>query len=187
MKKAKKILLLVLCAALLVGATITGTVAYLTSKAQVTNTFTVGNVTITMDEAKVNEYGVAETGAARVTANTYKLVPGHTYTKDPTIHVAADSENCYLFVQITKGTNFTLNGMTGWTLIDATTNVWAYDTIATKGQDVKVFDSITYAADATSANITPAENDLVVVAYAIQADTLSGKNAAEIWGLFTNK
>ena len=53
MKKAKKILALVLCVLLLIGATIAGTVAYMTSKDHtVTNTFSVGNVTITMDEAR---------------------------------------------------------------------------------------------------------------------------------------
>ena len=42
MKKAKKILALLLCAVLLVGATIAGTVAYLTDEKAVVNTFTVG-------------------------------------------------------------------------------------------------------------------------------------------------
>ena len=47
MKKAKKVLLLALCAVLLVGATIAGTVAYLTSTTtEVKNTFTAGKVQI---------------------------------------------------------------------------------------------------------------------------------------------
>ena len=43
MKNAKKVLLLVLCAVLLVGASVAGTVAYLTATDSVENTFTVGN------------------------------------------------------------------------------------------------------------------------------------------------
>ena len=50
MKKAKKVLTLLLCAALLVGATITGTLAFLTQTTEtVTNTFTVGKVQLGED------------------------------------------------------------------------------------------------------------------------------------------
>ncbi|MBQ3062404.1 MAG: hypothetical protein IJD03_01960, partial [Clostridia bacterium] len=98
MKNTKKALLMTLCAVMLVAASVMGTMAYLTSTTGVvTNTFTVGKVGITLDEAKVTEYGVKD-GDTRVMANTYKLVPGHTYVKDPTVHVAADSEESYLFV-----------------------------------------------------------------------------------------
>ena len=54
MKNAKKVLLLALCAILLVGATIAGTVAYLTSQKTDTYTFTVGKVSITLTEDKIN-------------------------------------------------------------------------------------------------------------------------------------
>ena len=57
MKKAKKILVLVMSACLLVAVTIGATVAYLTDDDTVTNTFTVGNVQITLDEADVYEFG----------------------------------------------------------------------------------------------------------------------------------
>lgn len=100
-KKLRKLLTLVSCAVLLVCVTVVGTVAYLTSTTNtVTNTFTVGKVAITLDEAKVNEYGVPEEGAARVKENSYKLMPGHTYTKDPTVHVAADSEESYVYMSV---------------------------------------------------------------------------------------
>ena len=79
MKKTRKILLMAACAVLLVCISVGATVAYLTSVDSVTNTFTVGKVAITLDEAKVTEYGVAVEGAARVKANTYKLIPGHEY------------------------------------------------------------------------------------------------------------
>ena len=94
----KKSIALVMMAVLLVAASVMGTLAYLTSKDTVKNTFTVGKVKITLDEAKVNEYGEADTPASRVKENTYKLIPGHAYTKDPTVHFAAGSEAGYLFV-----------------------------------------------------------------------------------------
>lgn len=98
MKKAKKIVALLLCAVLLVGATIAGTVAYLTSQDQVVNTFTVGNVQIYLDEIDYdNSKTDPEEGVTgRDKANEYHLLPGHEYAKDPTVTVLANSEECYV-------------------------------------------------------------------------------------------
>ena len=101
MKTKSKALLLTLCAVLLVAASVMGTMAYLTSTDKVENTFTVGSVKITLDEAKVTTDGKPVEGAARVAENSYKLMPGHTYTKDPTIHVDAASEDCFIRAKVT--------------------------------------------------------------------------------------
>ena len=101
MKTKSKALLLTLCAVLLVTASVLGTIAFLTSTASVENTFTVGSVKITLDEAKVTPDGKPVANAARVTENSYKLMPGHTYTKDPTIHVDAASEDCFIRAKVT--------------------------------------------------------------------------------------
>lgn len=110
MKKFKA-LLVVACALLLVAASVFGTMAYLTSTDEVKNTFTVGKVKITLDEAQVNADGkpikkdgtivtnVAE--AERVKGNSYKLLPGHSYTKDPTVTVEAGSEASYVRQMVT--------------------------------------------------------------------------------------
>jgi len=95
MKTTKKALLFTFCAVLLVVASVLGTMAYLTSSEKVTNTFTVGNVNITLDEADVNEAGELET-SERVKGNTYHLLPGHTYIKDPTVTVLDGSEKSYV-------------------------------------------------------------------------------------------
>lgn len=101
MKKKILALALVFCLALALG--IGGTLAYLTSTDTVTNTFTVGNVSIKLDEAKVGTDGKALTGdsAERVKENSYKLMPGHTYDKDPTVTVNAGSEESYIKVVVT--------------------------------------------------------------------------------------
>lgn len=99
MKKFKA-LLVVACALLLVAASVFGTMAYLTSTDTVTNTFTVGNVAIKLDEASVNTDGSLVEGAARVKANSYKLLPGHTYHKDPTVTVEAGSEDSYVRMKV---------------------------------------------------------------------------------------
>lgn len=100
MKKFKA-LLVVACALLLVAASVFGTMAYLTSTDTVTNTFTVGKVNIKLDEAKVDADGKPVTPAERVKENSYKLLPGHTYTKDPTVTVEAGSEASYVRQMVT--------------------------------------------------------------------------------------
>lgn len=183
MKTTKKALLLALCAVLLVVSTVFATMAYLTSTTQVVkNTFTVGNVKITLDEAKVNEYGVKD-GDTRVTENTYKLMPGHTYTKDPTIHVDANSEDCWLFVKIvdeiaeiqdvTTVESQMLNN--GWKKLEG--NVWYYESIVSKGTDVKVFENFKVLGDANVANYNG--KTITVIGYAVQADGFT--YASDAW------
>lgn len=101
MKTSMKALTLVLCAVLLVCASVMGTLAYLKSTTDVVkNTFTVGKVAIKLDEAPVDEYGKVVSGN-RCNANTYKLMPGHTYTKDPMVTVMAESETSYIRMMVT--------------------------------------------------------------------------------------
>lgn len=100
MKTKSKALLMTLCAVLLVAASVLGTMAYLTSTDEVENTFTVGNVKITLDEAKVSADGTLN-GTDRVKGNEYKLMPGHTYVKDPTVTVKAPSVDSYVRMKVT--------------------------------------------------------------------------------------
>ena len=177
----KKKLMTVLALVLVIALSVAGTYAYLTSQASVKNTFTVGNVSITMDEAAVNEYGEklndkgtvaveGDTLAARRDANEYKLVPSHTYVKDPTIHVGATSEDCYLFVEITNdlGNKATINGRTGWTQVAEGSNVYYYNTKVSANANVVVFESFTFANDGDPAAFENAS--IVIKACAVQAD-----------------
>lgn len=101
MKTKSKALLLTLCAVLLVAASVLGTMAYLTSTDTVTNTFTVGKVEIKLDEAKAHRGRYPVESAAGVTENSYKLMPGNTYTKDPTVTVLKGSEDSYVRMKVT--------------------------------------------------------------------------------------
>lgn len=181
-KKLRKLLTLVSCAVLLVCVTVAGTVAYLTSTTNVVeNTFAVGKVAITLDEAKVDEYGVPVEGADRVAKNNYKLMPGHTYTKDPTIHVQSGSEVSYLFVKVVDGIAAIQDATTianqmstnGWVKLDAegVENVYYYNKTVdarTAAQDVKVFETFKVKSDANVSTYTGAT--ITVQAYAVQAD-----------------
>lgn len=97
----KKTVAFVLAMVLVFAVTVGITVAYLTSTDNVKNTFTVGSVKINLDEAKVNTDGTAVTPAERVKANEYKLMPGHTYIKDPTVTVLKGSEESYVRMKVT--------------------------------------------------------------------------------------
>lgn len=101
MKTKRRALLLTLCAVLLVVASVMGTMAYLADSKTVTNTFTIGQVKIDLDEAKVDTNGNPVTPAERVQANEYKLMPGHTYIKDPTVTVKEGSEDSYVRMKVT--------------------------------------------------------------------------------------
>lgn len=105
-KTKTKALLMSLCAVLLVAASVLGTMAYLTDSMDVKNTFTVGNVAIKLDEAKVDEMGNLVknqdgTLAERVPGNAYKLLPNHTYVKDPTVTVLKPSVESYVRMKVT--------------------------------------------------------------------------------------
>lgn len=224
MKTRGKAALAMISATLLICASVMGTMAYLTSQAtEVRNTFTVGeNVTIILDEAKVDQNGVADAETdtdgetVRVNANSYKLMPGHSYTKDPTVHVTG--EDCYVFVKVENDIS-TLEKIgdttiakqmesKGWQPVTGAYNVYYYSEakgegenktyspkIAKKGVDLTVFERFTLKDDLTSDNlegfaaetdkdtgkITAGSKDIVINAYAIQADGFADKTAEQIW------
>lgn len=75
----KKITAIFLCVALVAIAIVGASLAYFTDTKTATNTFTMGNVQITLDETNVN-------GQGRVTSNEYNTYPGAVVTKDPIVH-----------------------------------------------------------------------------------------------------
>ena len=208
MKTKSKALLLTLCAVLLVAASVMGTMAYLTSTDKVENTFTVGNVKITLDEAKVNTDGTPVTPAERVKANEYKLLPGHTYTKDPMVTVLNGSEASYIKMTVTFSKASALDAIfapTGADLIsifngydsanwiykdntkDAnadtrTYEFWYKETVGAPTADVALdalFDSITVPGTITNEQLATIEGMTITVnAYAIQADGFANADAA---------
>lgn len=190
MKKKTKALMLVLCAVLLVTASVLGTMAYLTSTDKVVNTFTVGKVAITLDEAKVNADGTPVTGAARVKANAYHLLPGHGYTKDPTVHVQANSEDSFIFVKVENGIANYEDSPTiaeqiihrGWTPLDGVENVY-YKTYTKSAEitNLPVFGHFTiadHANDTDGWNNFSAETKVTVTAYAVQTSGFNSETDA---------
>lgn len=212
MKTAKKAMLMTLCAIILVVATVFGTMAYLTSDDEVVNTFTVGNVAIKLDEAPVDENGAAVSGD-RVKANSYKLLPGHTYDKDPMVTLLKGSETSYVKMTVTFSKASALDAIfapTGADLTsifndydsknwiykdntkDATADTrtyefWYKEAVGASTADVALdalFDSITVPGNITKEQLATIEGMTITVnAYAIQADGFA--DAAAAWAAFT--
>ena len=212
MKTTKKALLLTLCAVLLVAASVLGTMAYLTSTDEVQNTFTVGQVSIKLDEAKANTDGTLVEGADRVKANSYKLLPGHTYAKDPMVTVLNGSESSYIKMTVTfskaneldaifdpDGATLTtiFNGYdsSNWTYKGNTKNAaddtrtyefWYKEAVAAPDGNVALdalFDSITVPGSITNEQLKTIERMTITVnAYAIQADGFA--DAADAWSKY---
>lgn len=234
--KKTKILLTLVCAVLLVAASVMGTLAYLkAATGTVTNTFTVGNVGFDtelndgLDEALTDAYGNPgkmvgndkktfqkvddKKNADRVDGNKYTLIPGHTYTKDPTVHMSATSEDAYLFVTVSNGISAIEAKDTiadqmeklGWVQVKdgdaaventyiyygttttnngdgtSTTTVNKTKTPVHKNDDITVFNTFTLDSEADVSTCGNAQ--IVIKAYAIQADGLADKSDFELWQL----
>lgn len=101
----KKTLALLLVLVMIFGISVGGTIAYLTDKEAVTNTFTVGNVKIKLTETKI-ENGVVtndriQGSATETVGNQYHLLPGLSYKKDPMVTIVEGSEESYIRMIVT--------------------------------------------------------------------------------------
>lgn len=92
-----KPLAILLALTLLVGCAVGGTLAWLTAQTEeVTNTFTVGDINIKLEETVDDEF---------------HFVPGDKLAKDPKVTVNPNSEACYLFVKVTVANNSATDDM----------------------------------------------------------------------------
>lgn len=169
----KKTLALVLALTLLVAGVVGGTLAWLTDQTdEVKNTFTVGDINI----------GLTETTA------DYKMVPGNTIAKDPTVTVKANSEACWLFVQVTESTDLkdfiTYAIAEGWTALPGVDGVYYREVPASAADQtfsVLAGDAVTVKSDVTRTMLETAKTDaptLTFKAYAIQKDHFATADAA---------
>lgn len=168
----KKTLALVLALTLLVAGVVGGTLAWLTDQtAEVKNTFTVGDINIGLTE----------------TTTDYKMVPGNTIAKDPTVTVKAESEACWLFVKVTESENLdtfiTYAIAEGWTELQdgvyyrevPASNVDQTFSVL-KGDAVTVKDTVTKAMLTAKDFANPT---LTFKAYAVQKDNVA--SASDAW------
>ena len=78
----------IMLALVVIGSSVSGTVAWLVSKSESTvSTFTLGDINITLAES---DFG----------SQPIKIIPGIDIKKDPKVTVMANSEACWLFVKV---------------------------------------------------------------------------------------
>lgn len=170
----KKTLALVLALTLLVAGVVGGTLAWLTDQtAEVKNTFTVGDINISLTE----------------TTTDYKMVPGNTIAKDPTVTVKANSEACWLFVKVTESENLdafiTYAIAEGWTALPGVDGVYYREVPASAADQtfsVLKGDAVTVNNTVTKAMLTAkdfANPTLTFKAYAVQKDNVA--SASDAW------
>lgn len=158
------------------AASVGGTIAWLTDKTDaVTNTFTVGDINITLTET---------------TGETYKVIPGKDITKDPKVTVLKGSEACWLFVKVEKNNKWndklSFEIADGWTELTAGSGIYYRSvedlTAATTDQAFPVLknDKVTVDNTLTKGEITTGnEPKLTFTAYAIQKE--GSADAAAAW------
>ena len=190
MKKITKILLLVVCVATLLVGAVAGTYAWLVaSTAPVENTFTFGNINITLTETK----GTKTDDAGR--QYEFKILPGKTVPKDPTVTVLAGSEKCYLFFKVEEENGFSTyidyEIADGWTALDEKNHPGVYYRIVEENGENQPFNIIKDDQVEVNSDITKQQIDGMVsagtlpamsfVAYAVQFEGVN--DAATAWGI----
>ena len=183
MKMNRKKILVPLLVLALVVTTIGGTLAWLKYQTTpVVNTFTVGNVNLTLEESEELDL---------------KMIPGKEIKKDPVVKLTEGSEDAYLFVKVDKTENFdtymTYGMAAGWTKLNGVSgvnNVW-YRT-ATAGESFKVLlndkvvvkDSVTNELMKEAGTSAP---KLTFTGYAVQKakDNNTSFTPAEAWAAAT--
>lgn len=180
-----KIAALIAAIVLVIGCTAGGTVAWLVSKpAAIVNVFTVGNINAELAE----------------TEKEFKIVPGVDIAKDPVATVKANSEDCYLFVQLTE------KNWPAFTEADNTTRKVKYEIAdgwtklkdgvyyreVTKKDTDQPFDvlkgnRVTVSNTLTKENADAITGDpkLTVAVYAVQKEGMG--SAADAWAAATAK
>lgn len=181
----KKTLITILATVLVCCCVVGGTLAWLVASTQtVTNTFTVGNVSITLTETGAN----ADNGYAQ----DFKMIPGNTINKDPKVTVAEGSEKCWLFVKVEKANNpdtyLDYSVDSSWKELDGVEGVY-YIQNATAGSEYPVLtdNKVTVKSALTAADMAAANANkpgLKFTAYAAQADNLT--TAAAAWNAVQN-
>ncbi len=176
----KKLLSLVLALTLVGVVGIGATLAYFTDKSDVTNTFTMGHVDITLTEKEVvfdeatGEYVESEDAIDEDGLEFADVMPGQTVPKTPVIAVEDGSEDAYIRAKIEIGgltdeqaaqllAGIAINE--GWTLTDG---YYYYNVAVTENTKVELFNTVTIPG-AWGNEMADAEFNVQVYAEAIQA------------------
>ncbi len=147
-----------------------GTIAYLTDETDtITNTFTVGNVDITLTEEGAKDH-----------AQNFHVYPGEVKDKIAYVEVEEGSENCFVYVKAEAENmeDISWDMSDDWTKVTGEDNVWYYNKPVTVGTSLYLLDGnhVTVGENVTEFEQVPT---LKFTAYAVQSDGFDGDaNAA---------
>ena len=176
----KKITAIFLCVALVAIAVVGASLAYFTDTKTATNTFTMGDVKIKLDETNVDD-----PEGDRVTSNTYNVYPGAVVDKDPIVHNIGKNG---AYIRATVNVSNWMNLVAAYYPdFEATFPndgqfdakfVLKYDGVLAAGDDTTaMFQTVTIPAGIDNANASSFD-EVKVVAQAIQADGFDTWEAA---------
>lgn len=170
----KKTLITVLVTVLVCFGIVGTTYAWLVAKtAPLKNTFTAGNINITLSES---------------TSTNRKMVPGAQLEENPKVTVKANSEDCWLFIRLDKSQNFdtflSFEMEEGWTAVGGERGIYYREVFLNENTDQEFFilkDNLVKANDTTTKQQYDALGELdypllTLTAYAVQKkgfDTVS--------------
>lgn len=194
---SKKTLLMIVATTVAISGAASGTLAWLVDQTpEVTNTFTYGDIQISLTETDTQLDGDNDP-----TTNEYRMVPGASISKDPKVTVQADSEDCWLYIQLEKTSQFdqflTYEMADGW--IPLTDGVYyrsvdradaAQEFSVLANDQIQVLTSVTKEMlNQLDANGTSNYPQLTLTAYAIQRDaSITGiDEASAAWTLIQNQ
>ena len=183
----------IMLALVVIGNSVSGTVAWLVSKSESTvSTFTLGDINITLKES---DFG----------SQSIKIIPGIDIKKDPKVTVMANSEACWLFVKVeeknwpefkeangTRKVSYSVNN--GWNALEKNPGVYFREVSAEdaqKGIDytvlagsesypsgvIKVSQELT-KAEINSISSSENQPSLTFTAYAVQRAGIDTADAA---------
>lgn len=196
MKKNK----IILAAVVLLGVfVIGGAIALFTDTETKTNTFTVGNVDISVVETAWDNLPDADTNGKKDAAEN--LMPGQEVTKDPKVKNDSTTSKAYVYLKVESPCTtdtpavelFPITPKTGWTLMTdgsctsgKVTRIYNYGTasamteLAAGASTGTLFDSVTLANIDGNAHL-PSNTDIVVTGYGVQTTGLTATSPSGIW------
>ena len=182
MTTTKKLTIAVVALSLALVLVVGGTLAFLATESnEVTNSFTYGNIQLTLTEEKgTNAKGMDFVG----------VVPGDKLAKDPTVNVIANSEDCFVYVLIDNqlGTAASYDIGSAWVKVGEDTTgtkvLYRYGDDSVKkssdDQPIPVFTTLTFADDLNKAGVDALKGkEVVIKAYAHQAKNIAGIAVAD--------
>lgn len=209
MNKKKTIIAAII---LLLVFTVGGLIAYFTDTESRTNTFTIGNVNISLSEPSWSTVDSNDNGVPDAAEN---IVPGQTIPKNPTITNESNTNPAYVFMKVqvpcTTETSprelFTYTPNSGWSELTtdtlpvactsgaSATHVYYYgsnNTLSELGVSTSatattsaLFDGVTLLNNLQGNEGLTGQKSVIVTGYGIQTQGLGSTTPADVWSNFS--